>query len=183
VSTIIDQVPVAGDHGWYLSTYWSHEDGFTVDRFTDGDHDEIAEEELPTMDEFERGWRDYYGHVASTGEDPLGQCLARATRRERWSFRFSNSILGPVLVAARRGRTPIDYRDLPAHVREYLTLEGASRQITSLPTWAAFREAVPGVRPHQWLHVTLDGPRPEAARRRETRAIARRALERRAVAS
>lgn len=175
---IIAQMPTF-DHGWYLSSFWRYEDGtYGIDSFTDGDHDGIEEADLPTLEAIEAAWREYYNDVALTGVDPLGQFLVKHTRPERWQFRLNDSIIGPVLVDARRAGRPYASHQLPPHVREWLTLEGTSRKITGFSTWAELEAAQPDVRRNRWLTVTLDGPRPGAAIRRDLVQLARRALDR-----
>jgi len=176
---LIGQVPVEGEYGWYLSTYWRYEDGtYGVDAFTDGDHDGIEEEDMPAPESIERDWRAYYEHVARTGEDDLGQFLVRRSRPERWEFRLNDSIIGPVFIDARRaGRVYRDPADLPAHVREWLTIQPArARCITAFKTWTELEAAQPGIKRYRWFTVTLDGPRSDAAVRRELRLRARTAL-------
>jgi hypothetical protein len=185
IDDIIAQVPVEGEHGWYLSSYWRYVDGtLGVDAFTDGDHEGIEENDMPTLEQVMRDWRAYYEDVARTGSDPLGQFAVSVSRtqRERWQFRFAaRAVVGIVLVTARRAGRTYAPNDLPAHVREYLMLriDAYGRAfVGDFATWAEFATAVLDghgrpVRPHVWWTDTLDAPRSDAAVRRDLRRLAR----------
>ena len=178
---VITQVPWRTDTGWAQATYWGG-DEFTVDRYTDGDHDDIEEADVPTADAVKQAWREYYQDVASTGADPLGVFASEAwstiKRVERWQFKFNNSIIGPVLVAARRAGRDYHGRDLPTHVQFWLTLAPNGLRITSMRTWAELEAAQPSVRRNVWFTVRLDGMarREERLVKRDVQRAARRAL-------
>ena len=73
--------------GWHQSNYWVQEDGsYTVDNYGDGDHDDIDEDELPSSEEVDESWRQYYADSAETGCDPLDALRVPATRvrRRKW---------------------------------------------------------------------------------------------------
>lgn len=184
MSDIIRQVPNEGEHGWHLMSYWTHDDPdepYTVDPYTDGDHDGIDEAEVPTVEQEQRAWRDYYEHAAATGSDPLNALGVRGAtqRRERWEFRLNDSIIGPVFIDARRAGRVYRAADLPAHVREWLTLASDGRRITAFERWAELEAAQPGIRRYRWFTVSFDGavvPRGEHLIRRDVRRAARRAL-------
>lgn len=92
------------DHGWHLSTYWTAADGgYTLDEFTDGDHEEVKE--VPTTEEYEKAWEAYARDVLLTGEDRLGIYRVEYFRKGKqvWQIRVKNSILGLIVTKARRG--------------------------------------------------------------------------------
>lgn len=109
---------------WHKADYWISETGYTVDRYADGDHEEIEEDEVPTFDKIDESWRRYYADVAETGEDVLGELIVPLTRsrKVKWQVVFSRSILGTTLRSARRnGRGPwVRSIDLPDELIEFL---------------------------------------------------------------
>ena len=114
--------------GWHLATYWSAGNGFTVDDFTDGDHEDCDEVDIPSHEAVIKAWNDYYRDCGTTGSDPLGELsVARTTKSvQRWQVEFRHGIAGVVLTGHRRnGRGPWgSARDIPQELRESLCLEG-----------------------------------------------------------
>lgn len=67
---------------------------------------------------------DYYRHVARYGSDPLHEFAVRETIRvaTKWQIKLSPSILGWVLLGARRAGRGEWTTDLPDYVNRYLSL-------------------------------------------------------------
>lgn len=164
---------------WHQRDFWAYGDGtFSVDEYGDGNHDDCDEADLPTPEEVDASWRAYAQHVVKYGEDPLGEYFVRRHRTERqaWAFRFANSIAGPVLLQARRGRRPVPVSALPPHVRQYLNLHSDGRRLLDFSTWDDVVKAVGNIKPGQWLRQTINhkAPRKTETVARELRALARR---------
>jgi len=165
--------------GWHKRTYWCCEKGYTVDEYSDGDHFECDVSDLPPQEEIDESWRAYARWVVDNGKDPLGEYIILVSRKasERWHFKFSDGLRGPVLHDAKRREKHVQFRHLPEHVREYLRLDGRGR-LEDFDSWKAFAEAVPGVEPLRWFSVMIewDKPRSPILIRRELRQAARRHL-------
>ena len=116
--------------GWHKRTFWctSTREGFTVDEFSDGDHEPVTYGWTPDPEEIAESWKRYRAWVAEHGVDPLGDFFVKADRkvRERWQFKFGKSIVGVVLREAKRAGKRYMPRELPQHVREYLNLHDPS---------------------------------------------------------
>lgn len=168
---------------WHQRNFWAYSDGtFSVDEYSDGDHETCDESDLPTSATIDASWREYAQHVAATGTDPLGNYYVRSERTERqaWAFRFSRSIVGPVLLQARRGRRVVPSSELPKHVRQYLGLHQDGKRLEGFSNWAEFAAAVDGVKPGCWFRQEIEHkvPRKPETIARELRAAARRHLAR-----
>jgi hypothetical protein len=111
------------EQGWHLANYWVYDDG---------DHDPCENADVPTYEEEQQAWRDYYQHVARTGLDPIGQfrlpCLGKVKRI--WQARLRTwigiSLRGPrVCGVRRRGRGRwLSLTESPPEVVQYLEVEG-----------------------------------------------------------
>ena len=116
--------------GWHLANYWHCPDGtFFVDHYSDGDHDTIEEDELPSEEKVGKAWREYYQDCLATATDPLDELPVKghSVQRQRWQVDFRNSIAGAVLTGYRRnGRGPwISPRETPPQALvDYLCLAG-----------------------------------------------------------
>lgn len=144
---------------WHVRNFWAYGDGtYSVDEYSDGDHEDCDIEDIPSPEEISASWRDYAQHVAETGEDPIGNYYVRRHRTERqaWQFCFGNSIIGPVLLRARRGRRRVLAADLPLHVREYLNLHRDGRRLMDFATWEDFAAGLPDVKPGKWVHHKIE---------------------------
>jgi hypothetical protein len=128
---IVHEVPWSDGPGldiqhWNTASYWAHDDGiFTWDEFSDGDHEEIAGEDMPFYSEVTEGWRAYNSYVAKTGEDPLNNFLGlrdTKTRSVNWQVKFRNSILGAILVGARKNARGPWGLEVPQELADYLLL-------------------------------------------------------------
>jgi hypothetical protein len=192
--------------GWHKTTYWcdtESETGYTVDNYSDGDHELCDVEDVPTAAEAEASWLDYSRWVAEHGEDPLGEFLldsAEYVRPMNVVAYFSGSILGMVLTAIRLDRhsmQPNDAMRVDA-VREYLTVErsGSGAWVLQPPPGESFhtpeqmvlslgsgRVAVRKGRAVARFQFKVEVPRKDAAKRRrkDLIAAARKHIQRKAV--
>ena len=110
--------------GWHQATYWSMGDELSVDTYTDGDHEDCEEGDLPSPGEVDAAWEDYRKHVATTGDDPLVGYMVRGTynRRARFVAEFRNGIGGAIFCRWRRGRGAWSFGPPPDMLRDYLHL-------------------------------------------------------------
>jgi len=65
---------------WHKGQYWvyGHSDGghtYSYDAFSDGDHVEIAEDELPDPDEEIKAWAEYRVWATEHEQDPLDEFI------------------------------------------------------------------------------------------------------------
>ena len=108
---------------WHQSNYWiddTSETGYTLDNYSDGDHDEIDPEDLPTPEEVVQSWKDYAVWVAETGRDPLGNYMVPrdVTHQTRhYTVTLSPSITGPVVIRLRRNHRTVDLNREITNVR------------------------------------------------------------------
>jgi len=164
---------------WHKRTYWVGNGEYTCDEYSDGDHDVVEADEMPTLAEVEASWCEYAEWVVDNAQDPLGNYYVRRSVKteELWYFRFSHGINGPVLHAARRRDKQVSFGKLPDHVRQYLNLTPRGR-LDDFLDWESFEKAVPGVKPLRWFPVKIewDKPRTPTIIRFELRRAARRHL-------
>ena len=179
---------VAVDMGkgeWARANYWIYTSGkratYSVDDFSDGDHETCSKRDLPTPEEEHQSWLDYSQFVLETGTDPLLEFVVKheTVRKERWQFKFSPSLVGPVLFAARHAGRAYLVRELPAHVLAFLNLKtkGAPR-LQDFKTSQEFTDA--GLKFGRWHtdHVESKTARDPEAIARDLRRLARRRLAR-----
>jgi len=117
--------------GWHMSNYWLDDEvetGYTVDRYADGDHEDVDEEDLPEPDHVIETWREYGAWVAANGQDPLHNYWTPkdvTTQERRYTVTLTPSILGPIIVGLRRNHRAIGLDEIgriPA-LRQYLEAE------------------------------------------------------------
>lgn len=166
---------------WHVRNFWAYGDGtYSVDEYSDGDHEGCDIEDIPSPEEISASWREYAQHVAETGEDPLSNYYVRRhqTKQQSWSFCFGNSIVGPVLLRALHGRRRVLGLDLPFHIREFLNLHRDGRRLLDFATWEDFTAGAPDIKPGKWVHYKIDyrQPRNPETIVRELRNAARRHL-------
>jgi hypothetical protein len=154
--------------GWHKESFWHYEDDtWTVDRYTDGNHQKCEPGDVPTWEQEEAAWVRYAEDVAETGEDPLSAFAVERTykRTARWEFHYTPSILGMILVGARKGdRGPlVKTGHLPEAVRD---CSGAGEEAQG----SGLRFTYP-------IEQTLD--RKETAITRDLKAAAKRYIKRR----
>lgn len=114
---------------WHKADYWIYSDGsYTVDKYSDGDHDPVEEGEIPTVKEHDEAWFEYYDHVATTGEDPLEEFMLPKSKVKpcKWQARIRNWIGVSehglrVVAVRRRGRGPwVPVEEAPIAVKDFL---------------------------------------------------------------
>lgn len=165
---------------WHLENFWIQYDGYTSDRFSDGDHEEIEYADIPHHTKVFAAWREYYRFVLNTGTDPIGQFSVRSTIRcrERWEVKLTKCIAGYLVSSIRHGDTLYRLCELPKHVRQFLTIR--SDDSRGLMRDFPVNEPLPeGMKCHRWevIHITYDKPRKPSAYVRELRAAAKKSLE------
>ena len=109
---------------WHKANYWVQEGGeFTIDSYADGDHETVSE--IPSHDEYVAAWDNYRKHVATTGDDPLGEyCVKHSFKRKaRYTVQFRNSIGGAFLCRWKRGRGEWSASTPPEAVVSYMLLD------------------------------------------------------------
>jgi hypothetical protein len=181
---------------WHLANYWvdpSSDTGYTVDLYSDGDHDDCAPEDVPSFEEQDDAWARYWIHVMATGEDVLHQCMVKReiTRKARWAFGLQARPHGVVLTWARQGNRvykPGKFDTMPRHVIDYLNVDvdngylcGIESMDDLLDGRAASGYSAPAARDGDTVAIVDEiehkVPRSEDAIRRDVRAIAARAVQ------
>lgn len=178
-----DEPPECGSPGgWHKANYWVDETadtGFTVDNYSDGDHDSIEESDLPTPEDVARSWVEYNQWVAENGQDPLHQFYVPkevTTQKRTYTVTLAPSILGPVILRLRRNHRNVGLDEIARvkELREYLMAEQHfGRWVVSAPapkerTVLLLEDIADGkpIRNHR-LTVTFDieVPHPDADKR------------------
>jgi len=128
MSDIICIIPWRGVN-WYQKNYWIQEDGtYTVDEYSDGDHEDVEESDVPTYEEVEKAEEAYRVYVHETGEDPLYLYEYRVKhsykRKVRYTAEFRQSIGGAILCRWKRGRGAwsVGTQPAPKLLADYLGL-------------------------------------------------------------
>lgn len=114
--------------GWHLSLYDMDESGdIYVCSHGDGDWDLSDRAFLPTPEEIDAAWIDYYRDVFYTGKDPLGQFSIGADKiRSKWRVKLTEGTnYLQVLNVARETGSWFDPADAPAEVQDFLSLRRA----------------------------------------------------------
>jgi len=165
---------------WHVTYYWIDGEGFVVDRYCDGDQEPCDESDLPSADEERKAWLAYARDVAETGADVLGHYNVRRVTKvnERWEFRWSPSIIGPILIEVRHAGRKYQPTKLPDHARNFFSIASDTirAQITD------FRGDNDGLRklykPWVWnvTHIRRQIPRNPETVARELKRAARRHL-------
>lgn len=170
--------------GWHKATYWfddGADTGYTVDNYSDGDHEEVEQSDLPTPEQEKEAWVEYSHHVADTGADPLEEFNVQVVTvtDQKWKFRFKESSEGIRLVEARHGNQihkASDLSKLPARIREYLNID---METGVLRDFLPIGELDPAPYLNRWHTDTIkhEESRPEDVVRQELRAAAQRHLQ------
>jgi hypothetical protein len=165
---------------WHRELIWAYDDGSYSICDTDGNHEPLDAEDIPSQEEHDRLWREYSQWVLDLGEDPLGQFYVRHVRKvnERWQFKIFKSLTGPRLDSARRaGRTYLP-QELPEHVRSFLNLS-PQNNLGDFAFWEELLAVEPTIKVGKWFtaHLEQDQPRSAALIAREVRTAARKSLK------
>ena len=118
------------ESGWHEATYWMNitgkKESYSVDSYSDGDHEDCDQVDLPTNEQVKASWEEYAADCLITGKDPLGQYRVKSkkTTNHQWQVKFGISILGiKCLGLRRRGRGRwISPNKIPQDVAEYLCI-------------------------------------------------------------
>ena len=174
---------------WFKRSFWHYGESntYSVDEYSDGDHEDIDEEDLPDYLDVDRDWLDYYRYVAETGEDPLGEFYVKRSRKvkEVWYLAFSRTRDGTPYLArikhAGRYYPPFDPAALPQHVKDYFWVEdkpGLPRMEMGI-SWENLTEVV-GDNPDKLQRFELehDAPLPAHRIRKQLLALARKSIKR-----
>jgi hypothetical protein len=186
---IICEQPWSEKGKWFKRNFWHYSDTgrYSVDEYSDGDHEDCDAQDVPDLEEVERDWLEYYRYVAETGEDPLGEFFITRTRKvkkEVWFVSFDKTADGTPYVSrikhAGRYFSPLAPELLPQHVREYLMLQetpGLSRMETSI-SWAELEESLGGnlSKLHR-VEIEHDVPVSKSVVRRQLLKLARKAVK------
>lgn len=169
--------------GWHKANYWIDGRGYTVDNYSDGDHEKVYKRDLPKYEEVEASWRDYSEWVLENGLDPLGEFCVKRERKvtERWSIKVRRSIMGIALVGLRRGRKDVPFTpkaSIPAHVAEYCNLRADRKYPVLYDFQTAEDLAEVGIKLNRWHAFTIERriPRPDATIAAELRRSAKKHL-------
>jgi len=133
------------DGTWHMASYWCHPGGeFSVDLFTDGDHEDIEGGGIPSWEDVEEAEQEYFRWVAKAGRDPLHQVSRCCSRpRERvWQVQIRNMIGRPRIMRGRlNGRGEwVGVNSLPGYVLEYLEAQQEGFGWAYPRTWEDLRE-------------------------------------------
>jgi hypothetical protein len=176
--------PWSEEDRWHKRSFWIYDDGtYSVDSFSDGDHEDCDEEDLPSWDELDTDWREYHQFVASTGEDPLNEFMVRRERsvQQVWFASFAQYLGGVCVTRLQHaGRRYSRFHEIPQPVCDYLMLEqtGNPSLLRMDITWTELTKAL-GRDPGRALHrmeIARRIPRPAPVVVRELKAAARKAL-------
>lgn len=70
---------------WHKSTYWINITGkrstYTIDNYSEGDHEPILKKDLPSNREQEKAWEEYRAYVAQSGRDPINHFILPAPKQ------------------------------------------------------------------------------------------------------
>jgi hypothetical protein len=162
---------------WHKHFVWAYDDGSYSICDSDGDHESIEQEDVPSVEEHDRQWEEYRQWVLEYGKDPLGQFYVRhvAKTKERWQFRFIKTLVGPRLSDARRAKHAYTQSDLPEHIKSFLNLD-SSGKLGDFASWEELIKVLPDIKADRWFtaHIEYDKPRKETVIARELRKAALR---------
>jgi hypothetical protein len=164
---------------WHQEHIWAYDDGSYSSSDSDGNHDPLDAEDVPSQEEHDRLWHEYSQWVLDRGEDPLGNFNVRHVTEvnERWQFKLTKTLVGPRLIDARRAGRTYAQADLPEHVKSFLNLD-SSGKLGDFATWDELIAVLPDIKAGKWFtaHIEYDKPRSSAVIARDLRKVARRSL-------
>jgi hypothetical protein len=183
---IIIVQPWYDDGKWFKRSYWSYPEDrtFSVDEYSDGDHEDADAEDLPSYEEVDRNWYEYHQYVAETGEDPLDEFFVKRHRtvKQVWYVAFANGISGTGVQRIKHGKRYYAAYEVPQHVKDYLMVVETPNmlQLKMDMPWKELVEVLGG-EPGQKLHrfaIEHKVPVSEAKVKRELLKLARNAIRR-----
>ena len=112
---------------WSKESYLMKYDcsGYTL--FDGEDHEDVEEDELPSLQEHDASWESYRQFVHEHGVDPLhNYCVERTYKRKAcYEVRLRNSIVGPIVLEWCRGRKSWSPpSSMPLGLASYLCMTG-----------------------------------------------------------
>jgi hypothetical protein len=116
--------------GWHKSDYWIDGRGYTVDNYSDGDHESVRKRDMPSQKEVDAGWREYSQWVLTHGVDPLSEFIVAHEKKlkRKYSATFVDSIGGLMLVKVRTaGGKIVPLTKMPDDLQSYLNVEAKGR--------------------------------------------------------
>ena len=170
------------DGNWDLDDAYLESEGDTDKDWLRFYEDNFARQ----REEYQAEWDSYYQHVAETGEDPVHEFNVARTRKvdETWEFKFNTSIVGPMLVSARRGGAIWTPSVVPQHIKDFLNLDDRGR-LTPFNAWGDFVETVREVHAKDikalaWVKFSIENAVPisDLKIRTELKRLARKTLKR-----
>lgn len=163
------------EHGWRKSSWWLYDDGsFSLDEFSDGDHEDCDADDVPDCDELEKAWSEYALSCLETGEDPLGEFYIKDTytKYRVWIIDVRNWIgartKGLKVVGGKSGKKRYLFRDLPKYVKDYLLTDN-NGNIDGVHTLEQLDELLPKVGRKYRVDLEEEIPYSENTIKRELR--------------
>jgi hypothetical protein len=178
---ILMQIPSYCDdcETWHQESIWAYEDGSYSICDSDGNHEPLDAEDVPSQQEHDRLWHEYSQWVLEHGEDPVGNFIVRHSTKvkERWQFKLTKTLVGPRLVRALRAGRAYAQAELPEHVKSFLNLD-PSGKLGDFATWDELIKVLPDVKAGKWFtaHIEYDKPRSKAVIARDVRKAVRVSL-------
>lgn len=164
---------------WHQEHIWAYDDGSYTSCDSDGNHDPLDAEDVPSQEEHDRLWKEYSQWVLEHGDDPLGNFYVKYSSKvkERWQFKLVKTLVGPRLILSRRGTRSYFADDLPKHVRSFLNLD-ASGKLGDFANWDELLAVLPDIKPSKWFvaHIEYDKPRSQISSTKELRKLVRSSL-------
>lgn len=119
---------------WHKTTYWLNQKGkktsYTVDHYSDGDHEPVLKKDIPSMKKCDKAWKEYNEYVARTGCDPLGSFRQPESENvvHRMQALVRQGVQRVLLKGFRKaGKTsPWLIKSVPRYVKDYLDLKRAN---------------------------------------------------------
>jgi hypothetical protein len=143
--------------GWHLQQ-WVTMPEILVDHYLDGDWEPADPDDVPTWEEVDGAWEEYYSYVAATGLDPLGEMGVDTTETlvERWAFAVIDTAAGVTLEGAGVDDGSGWVTELPEDVRDYFFLRDDQTMDVPWPTTDDMRQAL-SASPHSDGLQVADG--------------------------
>lgn len=145
MAEIIATQPWSENGAWFTRNFWydPETNSFSVDEYSDGDHEDCNEKDVPEPEKLARDWLEYHRYVAETGEDPLGEFMVQRTRKVKkvWFVSIAKTADGTPYLSrikhAGRYYSPFDLKALPEYVKEYcLVKESSGLQMELDVSWS-----------------------------------------------
>lgn len=126
---------------WHKSTYWGNfsksgkRTTYTVDNYSDGDHESVLRKDLPSTKKVDQAWKEYHQYVAQTGKDPLDSFILPEPKKVEHSMQaLVRQGSDRLILKGLRKRGKLSawrLNDIPQYVREYLDLSRTAPWVLS----------------------------------------------------